>query len=525
MGEKPLYFGWANGTFLFASETKSLCRHPHFAPTINRHALTLLLRHNYITAPYSIYRGIYKLKPGTLLTVVGAEQCHCPWEPDDPPFESYRGNGVFFRPYWSLDDAVANGQAQPFDGTEHDAVEALERVLSDAIVSQQISDVPLGAFLSGGVDSSTIVALMQAHSSRPVKTFTIGFREPGYNEAEFAKEVARHLGTNHTELYVTPEDARNVIPLLPTMYDEPFADSSQIPTFLVSRMAKQHVTVALSGDAGDELFGGYSRYFQTRAIATKLSRLPLPARKLVANCLKSVPVGVWNSVLGPLEQCTPRAFRGGIPGDRIHKGADILATEHMEQLYREFISQWKSPAEVVIDSREPLTALTRDLSFPGIREFEHRMMYLDSVTYLPDDILVKVDRAAMAVSLETRVPFLDHRVVEFAWRLPLAFKMRGDIGKWLLRQVLYKYVPSSLIERPKTGFAVPIDIWLRGPLREWGESLLDEKRMNQDGIFNSAEIRRKWNEHVSGTRNWHYYLWDILMFQAWKESTTQGGGI
>ncbi|MDO8723775.1 MAG: asparagine synthase C-terminal domain-containing protein, partial [Syntrophales bacterium] len=477
--------------------------------------LTLLLRHNYIPAPYSIYRGIFKLWPGTMLTLWQEGCGACPWDFDSPPFELFRSKGVSLRPYWSLRDVAEKGQMQPLNGTENEAVDALERVLTTAVQSQQISDVPLGALLSGGVDSSAIVALMQLHSSRPVKTFTIGFHEGDYNEAEYAKDVARHLGTEHTELYVTPDEALAVIPRLPVLYDEPFSDSSQIPTFLVSQLARRHVTVALSGDAGDELFGGYNRHFLTSAIWRKIGWLPIKCRNALTRGIKSVSPSCWNRLYSLAAPAIPNKMRTTQVGDKAHKLADILASSSREVIYHNLLSHWKSPSDIVVGGHELPTILTNGNSLVNVTEFEHQMMYLDARSYLPDDILLKVDRAAMGVSLETRVPFLDHRVVEFAWRLPLGLKIRNGQGKWILRQVLYKYVPKELVERPKAGFSVPLDSWLRGPLREWAEALLDEGRLKREGYFNPAPIRQKWAEHLSGQRNWQYHLWDVLMFQAW----------
>jgi asparagine synthase (glutamine-hydrolysing) len=376
------------------------------------------------------------------------------------------------------------------------------------------ADVPLGAFLSGGVDSSTIVALMQAQSSRAVKTFTIGFHEKEFNEAEHALAVARHLGTDHTELYVTSGDALDVIPRLPSLYDEPFSDSSQIPTFLVSQLTRRHVTVSLSGDAGDELFGGYNRYFLGRSIWNKIGWLPASIRSMAATGITSFSPATWDKA----SVFVPGSLRVRSFGDRMHKLAEILGVESPTEMYRNLVSHWKVPSDIVIHSSEPSTILTNAAAWPGLPDFTEQMMYLDTLSYLPDDILVKVDRAAMGVSLETRVPFLDHRVVEFAWQLPLTLKIRNGQGKWLLRQVLYKYVPQALIERPKVGFGIPIDVWLRGPLRDWAESLLDEGRLKSDGFFHSKPIIEKWREHISGKRNWQYYLWDILMFQSWLEA-------
>lgn len=504
LGEKPLYYGWQgrgnDAVFLFGSELKVLRAHPAFENNINRSALSLLLRHNYIPAPYSIYEGIAKLPPGSLLTVSLRQREPKVWA------------------YWSGAQVAESGVAHAFVGGAEQAVDALEVLLKDAVRQQMMADVPLGAFLSGGVDSSTVVALMQAQSSRPVKTFTIGFNEEGYNEAVHAKAVARHLGTDHTELYVTAEQARAVIPLLPTLYDEPFSDSSQIPTFLVSQLARQHVTVSLSGDAGDELFCGYNRYQMTENLWRKLAAVPLPLRKLVARGLTSISPQSWNRLASALAGFVPRSARFAHVGDKLHKGAGVLSSQSADALYLGLVSHWHDPASVVIGGHEPPTLLTGNVPALNGLDDVQRMMALDMLTYLPDDILTKVDRAAMGVSLETRVPFLDHRVVEFAWRLPQSMKLREGQTKWALRHVLYRHVPKALIERPKMGFGVPIDSWLRGPLREWAEDLLSETRLKREGFFNPAPIRQKWAEHLSEQRNWQYHLWDVLMFQAWLES-------
>lgn len=517
LGEKPLYYGWNRGAFLFASELKAMRAFPGFEADINRDALTLMLRHCYIPTPHSIYRGIYKLWPGAMLTISQGRSSSCPWEQNSPPFEPYRNNGVRLDWYWSSKEVAEQSQSQLFKGTDSEAIDELERVLSEAVHAQQISDVPLGAFLSGGIDSSAIVALMQSRAGHAVKTFTIGFHEAGYNEAEHAKEVARHLGTEHTELYVSSEEALAVIPRLPAMYDEPFSDSSQIPTFLVSQMARQHVTVSLSGDAGDELFGGYNRYFQMNSLLQMIGWVPGVGRQALAKGMTALSPSGWNSLYALLEPIVPKRLRLMNPGDMAHKLAEVLTADTPEAIYRRLVSHWKSPADIVINAREPATSLTNHHRWAQLPELEQRMMFLDAISYLPDDILVKVDRAAMAVSLETRVPFLDHRVVEFAWRLPLSMKIRNGQGKWILRQVLYKHVPKKLIERPKMGFGVPIDSWLRGPLRDWAESLLSEERLRREGFFHPVQIRQKWQEHLAGTRNWQYYLWDVLMFQAWLE--------
>jgi asparagine synthase (glutamine-hydrolysing) len=496
MGEKPLYYGWQGGgnerVFLFGSELKALKAHPAFAADIDRGALCLLLRHNYIPAPYSIYQGIAKLEPGCLLSVSLAQPEPKIWK------------------YWDAVEVARAGVAQPFAGTADQAVDALEVLVKDAVRLQMMADVPLGAFLSGGIDSSTVVALMQVQSSRPVKTFTIGFNEEGYNEAIHAKAVARHLGTEHTELYVTPQQAIEVIPKLPSLYCEPFADSSQIPTFLVSQLAKQHVTVSLSGDAGDELFCGYNRYQITESLWRKLALVPAPLRALAAKGIASFSPAAWDSLAGII----PGAGR---LGDKLHKRVDMLASSSVDELYLGIVSHQRNPADWVIGGQEPPTHLTGLRPELGELSAVERMMALDTISYLPDDILVKVDRAAMGVSLESRVPFLDHRIVEFAWSLPLEYKLRDGQTKWPLRQVLYRHVPRELIDRPKMGFGVPLHDWLRGPLRDWVEDLLDEARLRREGYFHPAPIRQMWAEHLSGRRNWMAQLWNVLMFQAWLE--------
>ena len=504
LGEKPLYYGWQgqgqHAVFLFGSELKALKAHPAFAAGIDRNALCLLMRHNYIPAPYSIYQGIAKLAPGCLLSVSLAQR--------EPKLTRY----------WSAANVAVTGCAKPFTGTPGQAVDALEVLLKSAVHQQMMADVPLGAFLSGGVDSSTVVALMQAQSKQRVKTFTIGFNEAGYNEAVHAKAVAAHLGTEHTELYVSAQQALEVIPRLPTLYCEPFSDSSQIPTFLVAQLARQQVTVSLSGDGGDELFCGYNRYLLANRLWQKISLLPPVARRWAARGLTALSPARWNALLGPVQGLLPGVLRQANPGDKLHKAAGVLASSSVDALYLGLVSHWDDPASVVMGGQEPPTLLSGNTpQLTGLDEIE-RMMALDALSYLPDDILVKVDRAAMGVSLESRVPLLDQRVVEFAWSLPQAMKLRDGVGKWALRQVLYRHVPKALIERPKMGFGVPIDDWLRGPLRDWAEALLDESRLRREGFFHPAPIRRKWAEHLSGARNWQYHLWDVLMFQAWLEA-------
>lgn len=503
MGEKPLYYGRCGNTFLFGSELKALTVFPSWRGEVDRDVLTLYLRHNYVPTPWSIYRGIHKLPPAHFVAVhehgarVGEPQC-----------------------YWSLAEVAERGVAAAA-GDATALADELDALLCDAVRRRMVADVPLGAFLSGGYDSTTIVALMQAQSDRPVKTFSIGFHEKEYNEAQHAKAVATHLGTDHTELYVTPEEAMAVIPRLPDIYDEPFADSSQIPTFLVSQLARRHVTVSLSGDGGDELFCGYNRHVIGPRIWRWVERLPPSLRRAASRMIAHAPGRAAERAMAML----PGRFRINHLADRLPKLAEILTQPTGDTFYRELVSHWKSPDKVVLGAREPETLLARSDLLPAFSGLRERMMYLDMLTYLPDDILVKVDRASMAVSLEARVPLLDHRVVEFAWQVPTEYKYREGQGKWLLRQVLYRYVPRELMERPKAGFAVPIEHWLCGPLRDWGEALLDEHKLREQGFIDPAPIRKMWTEHVSGRRRWHYYLWDVLMFQAWLEARNQGAEV
>jgi asparagine synthase (glutamine-hydrolysing) len=502
LGEKPLYYGWQGSgkglCFLFGSEMKALKVHPSFAAEVNRDALCLYVRLGYIPAPHSIYNGIFKLQPGTLLTV------------------SLRRREPVTEVYWSLVDVAASGVRSPLVDSPDEVVDGLEVLLKSAVNLQMVADVPLGAFLSGGIDSSTVVALMQMQSTRPVKTFTIGFNEGDFNEAQHAKAVAVHLGTDHTELYVTPQQALDVIPKLPNLYCEPFADPSQIPTFLVSLIARQQVTVSLSGDAGDELFGGYNRYLLASNLWGGISRLPHAGRALGVAGIRSMSPATWNTLLSPLQLFAPRSMRQVNIGEKLHKGAGVLGVTNIDDLYLGLVTHWE-PDGLVIGGHEPSTCLKGESLFLLGGDAVQRMMLMDTITYLPDDILVKVDRAAMGVSLEVRAPFLDHRVVEFAWRVPKTMKLRDGFGKWVLRQLLYRHVPKKLIERPKMGFGVPIGDWLRGPLKDWAEALLDEGRLRREGYFKTEPIRKRWSEHLSGKRNWQYQLWAVLMFQAWLE--------
>lgn len=526
-GEKPLYYGWA-GTgvgraFVFGSELKALRAFPGFANQVCRQALAQYMRFMVVPAPRSIYEGIYKLEPGCILTITGAPPTDAPAQPMRPP--AINGS-LSLRRWWALADIVQSG-AQNQLTDEVEAVQQLELCLADAVRLQSLADVPLGAFLSGGVDSSAIVALMQQQATRPVKTFTVGFEEAGFDESPYALAVAKHLGTDHAELLVTVAEAQAVITQLPAMYDEPFADSSQIPTHLVCRAARQHVTVALSGDAGDELFGGYNRYFWGPRIWAKLAWLPYPVRQALGAAISSMPVAGWDVLSRPLNSLLPGGKGILQAGDKAHKlAARLRGVRNLDDLYLSLLSEWQDPGQVVRGKNgtnvvEPSSLLADPLpkgDLIGVADSPLRMMYRDSMTYLPDDILCKVDRAAMATSLETRVPFLDHRVAELAWRLPSHMKIRGGQGKWALREVLHKHVPRALIDRPKAGFGIPVGQWLCGPLRPWAESLLDEKRLLAEGYFYPVPIRQKWAEHLKGQSDHTYSLWAVLMFQSWLES-------
>src|SRR5438477_1213831 len=497
IGKKPLYYGRFDGTVLFGSQLKALMAHPACEQTIDRDGLASYMRFGYFPSSYSVFKDIRQVKPGTVLEI-----------PIDGTYAGEPKEHV----YWHPRDVLAQPSAPP---NGHDLTDELDQLLSDAVRRRMIADVPLGAFLSGGIDSSTVVAMMQVQSPRPVRTYSIGFREAEYNEGQHAATVAKHLGTEHTELYVSPSHALDVIPQLAEMYDEPFADSSQIPTYLVSKLTRQHVTVALSGDGGDELFGGYTRYFRQSGLWQAIDATPQPLRTIAAYGVRALSPAAWSALGGliPARQ-RPEQF-----GDKMHKLANVLAGEpEASAFYRQVVSLWVDPGRVLTHGEEVSGPLEDRTIRNIVPDFIERMQYLDTLTYLPDDILTKVDRASMAVSLEARVPLLDHRVVAFSWSLPPSMKGgNGSGGKRLLRRVLDQYVPRELIDRPKKGFTMPVQDWLRNELRDWAENLLSERRLSAEGIFEPTLIRRRWREHIAGTHDWHSPLWAVLMFQAWKE--------
>lgn len=493
LGKKPLYWYSEGDVTMFASELKALRLHSGWSPQVDRDAVAAFMRHNYIPSPWSIYKNVHKLEPGTILRLDGRSA----------PQKS---------PYWDFGAVVEQALARRVRGADNEVVSALDELLQDAVSRRMVADVPIGALLSGGVDSSVVAALMQKASTRPVRTFSIGFGEAGYDEAPFAKAVARHLSTDHTELYVEPGDTLDVIPNLAEWYDEPFADSSQIPTYLVCRLTRAHVTVVLSGDGGDELFAGYNRYFYGSQIWSQANVAPQWMRRHASRFIKRVPVDRWDRV----GSIVPARIRPPQFGHKLHKLADAIAIEDPDAVYRQMVSHWSDPNSLVLGASEPHGLLWDPGNRTRVPDFVERMQFVDTLTYLPDDILVKVDRASMAVSLEARAPLLDHRVVEFAWTLDKSHKIREGQGKWALRQVLYKYVPKELIERPKMGFGVPLDRWLRGPLREWAESLLAETKLRQQGLLDPAPIRQRWASHLNG-ENWAYPLWNVLMLQDWLQ--------
>jgi asparagine synthase (glutamine-hydrolysing) len=482
-GEKPLYYGRAGKGFLFASELKAIRAHPDFTGTIDRDALRIFAARGYIPAPRSIFQEISKLEPGTILTVGGGKE-----------------------QYWSYREVVESGLANPLPN-EKAARWELESALIAAIQGQSVADVPVGMFLSGGIDSSTIAALWQKHSPRELRTYSMGFEEAGYDEAPHARAVAQHLGTIHHESYVTSAEARDVIPNLPTIYDEPFADPSQIPTYLMSKLAREHVTVALSGDGGDELFGGYSRYLTAANLWRKMQRVPASMRHVVGAVLGKLPSGVWDTL----------AFsRAPFPGARLRRTFHRLeSVDSLAELYRSFRDEWTGEPSPVVGAASDDPTCELDLDVANGSDLV-RMMFCDAVSYLPGDILCKVDRASMAHSLEVRIPFLDHRVAEVAARIPIGMKFRNGGGKYILKQLLYSHVPSELFERPKAGFSVPVGAWLKGPLRPWADDLLSRDRLDREGFFSGAMIDKRWQDHLAGRRDATYSLWPILMFQAWN---------
>jgi asparagine synthase (glutamine-hydrolysing) len=495
MGEKPLYYGKQNNVWLFGSELSALKQHPEWSGEINRDALTLLLRHNFISAPHTIYKNIYKLAPASYTTICSAS-----------------GKVLIVEPYWSVNSYFQENMNLNFE----QASEQLEAKLNEVVDEQMISDAPLGAFLSGGVDSSTITALMQQQSSDKIKTFSIGFEEPEFNEAPHAKAVAEHLGTDHHELYFSAKQALDIVPNIANIYDEPFADSSQLPTFILSQMTREKVTVALSGDGGDELFCGYSRYFDY----IKQWQIQQTTKHTLIKQAFHLPDSILAKALA-VSKSEYKALSSTSVLEKIAKVRTKCCASSLSDFYLNSLSYWVKPQSVIIDAKEVDYQLRHDIPKECQGDLHKSLMWHDINWYLPDDILVKVDRAAMACSLETRVPMLDHRIVEFALSLPISLNVDGNTGKQLLRSVLYRHVPKKLIERPKAGFAVPIASWLRNELREWAEELLNTKRIVDEGYWNATIIESIWQEHLAGKADYSFQLWGVLMFQAWLENETR----
>ena len=504
VGKKPLYYGWFGQHFLFGSELKALRAHPAFTATVDRDALASYLRFVYVPAPLSIYEGVSKLPAGSWTTI----------EPDRP------GHSPVPRTYWQAQHVAEHGNDHPLRLSDKAAADELERLLDDATGLRAVADVPVGAFLSGGIDSTVVVASLQKHSRRGVSTFTIGYTNDQYDESVHARAIAQHLGTEHTELIVSPAEARAVIPRLPSLYDEPFADASQIPTFLVSELARQHVTVALSGDGGDEVFGGYNRYVMGTWLWARLKRIPAPARRAAARTMLSIAPDRWDRMGRRMDPFMPSKRRSLVTGNNAHKLAGILDADSVDVMYSRLVATWDNADDLVIGAG---TSGTRSLAASTKLDAAHQMMLHDMLTYLPDDILVKVDRASMGASLEVRTPLLDHRLIEFASRLPDHQLIRDGEGKWLLRQVLQRHVPRELFDRPKHGFGVPIDAWLRGPLRDWATDLLSPSRLRREGYFEVDPVQKALSAHLSGERNLQYHLWAILMFESWLENEHEAG--
>lgn len=505
LGEKPLYYGWQQNVFLFGSELKALRIHPQFKGEIDKRSLAAQLSLGYIPSPASIYRGIKKLPPGCYVEVDGVEG----WSPSNMSEPTQ---------YWSIESVVDQANGNPFVGELPQAEDELEALLLNSVHQQMLSDVPLGAFLSGGIDSSLIASMMQAQATQPIKTFTVGFDDPAYDESEQARTIASYLGTDHTEIIVTEQQALEIVPKLATIYDEPYSDSSQIPTCLVAMIAREEVSVALSGDGGDEMFGGYSRYATAKNVWGHLERMPKFAKMLTEFGLSTMPVTLMNRAGRMVESALGKTQSRHLFGDRVRKSARLLSVQSSDELYASLIAHWTKDTGVLLED-----IVWPEVNIEAVPQepiFENRMMQRDLVSYLPDDILVKTDRASMHVGLETRVPLLSHEVVAFSARLPLQMKMDDEGGKKILKNILERYIPKEMFDRPKRGFSAPVGRWLRGPLRQWAEELISEDRLRAEGLLDPRPIRQKWHEHLSGERNWHHQLWDVLMFQAWLESVS-----